>query len=305
MELPHIGKHCSLPNCQTLDFLPITCLFCHETFCGPHGLPADHDCSEWEQVDRRVVQCNSCQNMVLVPEGSRVEQALEEHICRPLDLVKKKKCAVSGCREFEQHKVVVPVHCNGCDKDFCLKHRLKMDHECPSLDVDEKESRKQAAQEKISKTFLKTTTAATGGGASSNKKVVKPMVKKKNTMVELMKMKLKAKGSTSIPLSARIYLHVEFPKECNRPTQPMYFDKTIRVGRMLDMVADACSVKNDNNQLPESDPQRLSLFHYTPEEALLQLDLANKLESALSNTDRILLERLETQFSKNSRKISR
>ncbi|KAI9246270.1 hypothetical protein BDA99DRAFT_267410 [Phascolomyces articulosus] len=250
MELPHIGKHCSLSNCQTLDFLPITCPFCQKTFCGPHGLPADHDCTEWSQVDRRVVQCNLCQNMVFVPEGFDVEQALRDHVCKPLEPVKKKRCGVSGCREFEQHKIVLPVHCKDCDKEFCLKHRLKVDHRCPSLDVDEKETRKQAAQEKLNKTFaLQKTTASL-----SSKKVTKPGAKK-NTMVELMKMKSKAKGSTSIPLSARIYLNVEFPKECNRPAQPMYFDKTIRVGRMLDTVAETCGVKNDNNRISETDPK--------------------------------------------------
>ena len=146
-------------------------------------------------MDRRVVQCNTCQNMVLVPEKSDVEQALRDHICKPLEPTQKKKCGVSGCREFEQHKIVLPVHCKGCDEEFCLKHRLKVDHGCPVLEVDEKESRKQAAQEKLSKTYkpLKTAVAATtGSSASANKKITKPMAKK-NTMVELMKMKSKAK----------------------------------------------------------------------------------------------------------------
>ncbi|KAG2218404.1 hypothetical protein INT45_011592 [Circinella minor] len=290
MELPNVGKHCSLSNCQTLDFLPITCPFCQKTFCGPHGLPKDHDCSEWSQVDRRVVQCNTCQNMVLVPEKSNVEQALKDHICKPLEQTKKKKCGVTGCREFEQHKIVLPVHCKGCDKEFCLKHRLKVDHGCPILEVDEKETRKQAAQEKLSKTFtpLKTTTIS----STSSKKITKP-IGKKNIMVELMKMKSKAKGSSSIPLSARIYLNVEFPKECNRSNQPMFFDKTIRVGRMLDTIADSCNVKNDNNKITDTDPQRLILFQYSIEDNLIPLDAASKLESILNNTDRILLERLE------------
>ncbi|KAI8139732.1 hypothetical protein BJV82DRAFT_242346 [Fennellomyces sp. T-0311] len=285
MELPNVGKHCSLPSCKTLDFLPITCPFCQKTFCGPHGLPADHDCSQWERVDRRVVQCNACQNMVMVPDGSRVEQALEQHVCRPLEPVQKKKCGVRGCREFEQHKIVLPVHCDACDQDFCLKHRLKMDHGCPALEVDEKEARKQAAQEKLSKTF--TASKPTTGTA---KKVVKPV--KKNTMIELMKMKSKAKGSSSIPLSSRLYLHVQFPKECNRASLPMFFDKTIRVGRLLDMVADTCQAKNDNNRISDSDPQRLSLFRLSDEDGASSLDVSATLESVLGNTDQIMLERL-------------
>lgn len=76
-----------------------------------------------------------------------------------------------------------------------------------------------AAQEQLSKTF----------SSDTNKKrnVIRsvPAKSKNSGMVELMKMKSQAKGNASIPISSRIYIHVQCPKESKLDSQSVYFDK--------------------------------------------------------------------------------
>lgn len=38
------GQHCSLPNCNTLDFLPLLCKSCQATFCKDHSPIFAHNC---------------------------------------------------------------------------------------------------------------------------------------------------------------------------------------------------------------------------------------------------------------------
>ncbi|EGG04390.1 uncharacterized protein MELLADRAFT_64796 [Melampsora larici-populina 98AG31] len=38
------GQHCSLPNCNTLDFLPLLCKACQASFCKDHAPVFAHNC---------------------------------------------------------------------------------------------------------------------------------------------------------------------------------------------------------------------------------------------------------------------
>ena len=40
----HLGSHCSLTSCSTLDFLPLHCSHCYLLYCKLHSTPSSHDC---------------------------------------------------------------------------------------------------------------------------------------------------------------------------------------------------------------------------------------------------------------------
>ncbi|KAI9361029.1 hypothetical protein BD770DRAFT_471031 [Pilaira anomala] len=295
MELPQIGKHCQLDTCKTLDFLPVACPLCQGTFCAKHRLPLDHTCSQWSSIDRQLIQCDVCQHLIRAPEteNSSPEASLEKHKeskCKlylyPANDTPKmnRACAIKGCKDIDPR--VGPVHCDGCDQDFCLRHRHPASHVCKSLIEDEqrKMKRKIDAQEKLAKTFTTTTTTE----PKKTKLKTVPVKTKNGGMVELMKMKSQAKGSSSVPVTSRMYLYVQCPKASSLESQSVYFDKKSSVGRVLDSIADICKVNNKNNTLSPTDPERLELYK-CPEMTIL--NKSSILEDVLKNLDTVLLER--------------
>ncbi|KAG0194244.1 AN1-type zinc finger protein 1 [Apophysomyces sp. BC1034] len=167
---------------------------------------------------------------------------------------------------------------------YVIWHRYPSSHACQSLNArdERKEQRRLAAQETIKKTFKPAATTTT---STAKRKTAS----KTSSIVELMKAKAKAKGNTSIPMASRLYLNVQFPKESNIASAPMFFDKTSSIGKVLDTIADACSIKNLNHCLPAEDGQRLDLYS----EDMTLLEKSQSLAKILSNLDTIILERKE------------
>ncbi|CDH58979.1 predicted protein [Lichtheimia corymbifera JMRC:FSU:9682] len=292
MELPQLGKHCSLSTCRSLDFLPVTCPFCHKTFCGEHRHA--HPCNK--RPDKAVAQCSKCAQMVLaaVAEGLTLEQTLERHVesnCKtyvwqiPPSETIKRICGVKGCRDLEDGNAV-STKCANCQQVFCLRHRHGPDHHCPvSSPADAKAyQRKLMAEAAVSRLKQKQQQPK----STSTTPTPTPIKKKVNPTIELMKMKSKAKGSASVPMASRIYLNIHWPGK--EDPQPMFFDKTLRIGRLLDMLADQGNIKNDNNRLGVDDPQRLVVVKEDTQGQVI--DNSASLESVLVNLDHVRLDRL-------------
>ncbi|KAI8099891.1 uncharacterized protein BX664DRAFT_322341 [Halteromyces radiatus] len=292
MELPQVGRHCSLSSCNSLDFLPITCPFCENTFCGDHRLPSSHRCSSWSN-DKQVSLCTQCQKLIYM-ESLSPEDTLTQHISSECKLYlfppakmsssAKLECAVDRCHELDPR--IGPAHCTACDRDFCLKHRYQTTHQCPALLIDPKEERKLAAQEKLAKTYKHTTTTTRSSSSSNLKRKVNPVV-------EMMKIKAKAKGLASVPMASRLYLYIKFPEDANlsQLEQPMYLDKYNRVGKTLDMLATYGRVKNQNHLLSADNDQRLGLYIEDQEGNLRLLDTSRTLEASVEQMNTLVLKR--------------
>ncbi|XP_044253965.1 AN1-type zinc finger protein 2A [Tribolium madens] len=134
MEFPDVGKHCSEPNCNKLDFLPIKCDVCSEIFCDEHYSYIRHNCANAYQKDNQVPVCPLCNKPIPVPQGQQPDFVVGAHIdndCQS-DPAKNKrkvftnKCSMKGCKIKE----VVRVICDNCNMNFCLKHRHTVDHNC-------------------------------------------------------------------------------------------------------------------------------------------------------------------------------
>lgn len=149
MEFPGLGKHCTLAECNQLDFLPFTCDSCKQIYCKDHVTYDRHNCTESYKKDVRVPVCPLCNQPVSFKPGDLPDRRVNDHIendCKSdLALSKRKtytnKCSVKGCKQRE----LVPVTCATCKRNFCLRHRHENDHECLNINSTGKSLAKKSA----------------------------------------------------------------------------------------------------------------------------------------------------------------
>ncbi|RUS22941.1 hypothetical protein BC937DRAFT_94795, partial [Endogone sp. FLAS-F59071] len=139
MEFPTLGKQCSQRTCAQLDFLPFTCTYCIHIFCQEHWKREDHECPSLadESLDIRVPICPVCQKPVPVNRGEDPNIRVNEHIaagCADPGTTTSPSpsstnhCSQRGCKA----RTLVPIYCPRCKLNFCVKHRLELDHHCGS-----------------------------------------------------------------------------------------------------------------------------------------------------------------------------
>nr|CAG4651205.1 EOG090X0APF [Simocephalus serrulatus]SVE94408.1 EOG090X0APF [Simocephalus serrulatus] len=134
MEFPHLGKHCSEKTCNQLDFLPMKCDACEETFCKDHVRYELHKCQSSYKKDIQVPVCPLCNQPVPWKRGEAPDISVSDHIDRDCqsDPAKQKRkvfgnqCSMKGCKKKEG----VPIVCDQCKMNFCLRHRHAVDHSC-------------------------------------------------------------------------------------------------------------------------------------------------------------------------------
>jgi len=134
MELPHLGNHCSKPDCNKLDFLPIKCDACQLLFCEQHYQYTTHDCRNAYQKDNQVPICPLCSIPIPVQKGMHPDYVVGNHIdsdCQSDPAKSRRKVFTNKC-SFKRCKTkeVIPVICNECSLNYCLKHRHVADHNC-------------------------------------------------------------------------------------------------------------------------------------------------------------------------------
>ncbi|RIA96015.1 hypothetical protein C1645_859812 [Glomus cerebriforme] len=280
MEFPTVGDRCSFEGCEQLDFLPFRCGSCGKKYCLNHRYPTSHECFRWGENEKLKEHLKSNCTLHLLSSTPTAT----------------KTCFIIGCKNTSEGGVMVYVVCDGCGEVFCLKHRHPQTHQCASLNVasDEKAKRRMIAEEIISKYVKKSTSNTTNTSddkdntSSSSKSATTNKPKKINKKIEVMKLKSKAQGESSIPANARLYLSVDFPHDSNIHNKPMFFNKDWTVGKVLDKVATEGKIKNINNKISLDDPSRLVLFN---KETKNILETNKKLNQVVENGDNISLEK--------------
>ncbi|KAJ8931840.1 hypothetical protein NQ314_015237 [Rhamnusium bicolor] len=134
MELPHIGNHCSKSDCNKLDFLPIKCDACSLLFCEEHYNYTSHNCVNAYEKDNQVPVCPLCNKPIPVQKGQHPDFVVGAHIdtdCQSDPAKSRRKVFTNKCLFRRcKNKEVIPVICNECSLNFCLKHRHPIDHSC-------------------------------------------------------------------------------------------------------------------------------------------------------------------------------
>lgn len=235
------GSQCEFDECKQLDFLPFSCSACLKIYCKNHRFPDSHKCQMWSELDKTLVVCRKCNN-ILIHEDSQQEH-LDSNCLIGVHKHKKSECDKSNCR----NKTFID--CKYCLGTYCILHRHAEDHDCNSLSKDKECSAMKKIKIQLPQVPMST--------AMLKKK------SKRNPMLELMKLKSKATGDPKIPTNNRIYFTIILKKDYPQKKDViMYFPKEWTIGRIIDKVALMNGIPNSNNT---SSGSVFSIFNRTIE----------------------------------------
>eukprot|EP00092_Neocalanus_flemingeri_P023547 GFUD01025535.1.p1 GENE.GFUD01025535.1~~GFUD01025535.1.p1 ORF type:complete len:267 (-),score=66.84 GFUD01025535.1:2-802(-) len=207
-ELPSLGQHCALPDCNLLDFLPITCHFCKNFYCKEHFLPEVHKCPK--------IPVSPSANLSSDPPP-------------------RYECSVQKCSKAE----LAPVYCPECSVMVCLSHRHQSDHSCSKLVIPVHSMSQTKA--KVEEIINSQPTPV------KMKKLRSVKAQKTAAKVQLMKLKMKSTGDKSLPQTERVYFLVTPPKETGKGSVGVWVSNRWVMGRVVDSLAASLGVKNENN----------------------------------------------------------
>lgn len=156
--------------------------------------------------------------------------------------------------------------CQNCNRQYCLKHRLREDHGCSKLAP--LGARTGAAKFDAQAQTEKARVAFGRLRAWGKEKQTAVLPKPKPTsgaarMAALNQLKKTAKGDEKILGDQRVYLYVEAEAKSTTskfPKADMFFSKEWSVGRVLDAAAKQLQVQNVNNS-GGGEQVRLRVFH--------------------------------------------
>ncbi|KAK4323406.1 hypothetical protein Pmani_005900 [Petrolisthes manimaculis] len=213
MEFPDLGQQCQVSSCSQLDFLPIKCHFCGESYCKHHFLPQQHKC----------IGENDQAKTTEIPESPGEKVGGKKYLCE-----------VKGCRGWE----LAPVICPACTNNFCLAHRHQADHECSSYQLSENPMSQAAMKIQEITNRLDAADSKKGQGRKSDKLAAK---------VQLMKLKQRSSGKSGLPQEERLYFLVMLPKGSPTTSLPVFVSHHWVVGVAVDNIASLAKLPNRNN----------------------------------------------------------
>lgn len=276
-----VGQHCEAEYCNQLDFLPFYCQSCQKTFCLDHRTESAHKCANegaWAER-KRLAQ-------LAQPSAGEGKQLR--------DWVSQKPCASPDCKTTVGTSLVPGVHCQGCNRDYCLKHRLKEEHDCDNLVPIGARPARQAAndvKESILKKFRLWTTDAKAAAGRAGRALPKAKpTSASQRIVAVNNLKKTAKGDDKLAPEKRVYLFVEAEAAtaaAKIPKGQFFYSKDWVVGKVLDVAAKSLQVENNNNTSPE-ERDKLRVFHV---EGGRVLEYNEKVGAALVSGNTIVLLR--------------
>ncbi|RKF59917.1 AN1-type zinc finger protein 1 [Golovinomyces cichoracearum] len=276
-----IGAHCTLNSCNRLDFLPFKCESCRNVYCLEHRSENSHNCSkagEWA-ARRRKGDLSSY--------PLRVDKNMKET---------ERKCASLKCQTTIGTSLSTSVHCSFCNQHYCLRHRMKDDHDCSNQTPNGSRSSiytgifdNQAEHVKVAFSKLK------AWGINQKAHVSQSGIKARRSaagsqILAVNNLKKIAKGDDKLPIDKRIYIHVDAEATSTSskfPSGAFFYSKDWVIGKVLDAAAKSLQILNINNEC-DDEMNRLRVFHI--EKGRL-LDFNEKVCDVLVNGDRIVLLR--------------
>ncbi|KAJ5090508.1 hypothetical protein N7532_009192 [Penicillium argentinense] len=250
-DLESIGRHCQFEYCGQLDFLPFRCESCKSTFCLDHRSETAHKCThagEWARRRTGITQENRT-----APEKPNIYNS--------------DQCAHVLCKTLINTLKDPGVRCPNCNRQYCLKHRLREEHDCAKLTpLGARPGNGVSPNETIKSMFGK----LRGWGKEKQTATANliPKTKPKPNSpaaraASVTAMKRSAKGENNVPADRRVYLHTVGTADTQAAEPPagdFFFDSRWKVGRVLDDVARRLAVENLNNRAG-GEEARLRIFH--------------------------------------------
>ena len=262
-DLESIGRHCQFEYCRQLDFLPFHCGSCKGTFCLEHRTETAHKCphaGEWAAARRK----QELGGTTTSKSGNTTASTTPS--TKPT-VYNAAQCSHPSCKTLIHTLQNTGVHCQTCNREYCLKHRLREDHDCAKLTPlgarPAQSGPKQTEKARLAFSRLRS------WGKDKSSAVAASMAPKPkpssaaSRVANLNALKKSAKGDPKLDASKRFYLHVEASADTTKakfPTGDLYFDSAWSVGKVLDDAARRLQVENVNNRI-EGEGERLRVFH--------------------------------------------
>lgn len=258
-DLESLGRHCQYEYCGQLDFLPFRCESCRSTYCLDHRTETAHQCPrEGEWARRRNGTNNTNQENRTAPEKPSIYNT--------------DQCAHTQCKTLINTLKDPAVRCPQCNHQYCLKHRLREEHECAKITPLGARQRNTASpNDTIKSMFARVRTWGRDKQNAAAKGTLLPTLPKLKPKpnspaaraVAVNGLKRSAKGDASVPADKRLYLHTVGTAETQAAEPPagdFFFDSRWKVGRVLDDAAKKLRVQNFNNRVDGED-SKLRVFH--------------------------------------------
>lgn len=265
-------------------FLPSS----YSTYCLDHRTETSHKCTKagaWARARREASSTPSSTSSTPKPNILTHEQ----------------QCSSPVCKTLVNTSLNPGVHCPNCNRQYCLKHRMREEHDCEKLTPlgakpSSQKERGLAALEKLKAWGLSKKAAATDSSkASSTSGKTKPLLSRGGNSpaaraAAINNLKKTAKGDAKLPPEKRVYLHVEASADtttAKHPTGDFFYSIEWSVGRVLDMAAKALQVENVNNR-GDGEENKLRVFHV---EGGRLLDFSEKIGASCKTGNTIVLLR--------------
>lgn len=276
-DFDSIGSHCQYTYCNQLDFLPFRCESCKGTYCLEHRTETTHKCpraGDWAAARRKAD--------ALTPKNNATSAG-------KLTLLSATQCSHPNCKTYINTLSSVGVGCPTCNRQYCLKHRLREDHDCSTLlplGARQSSGPTQAEKAKAALSRLRV-----WGKEKQGAVLPKPKTSTAASRVlAINTLKRTAKGDANVPTEKRIYLYVEAEANTTSSKLPkgeFWYNKDWSVGRMLDAAAKNLQVENLNNH-GGGENEMLRVFHV---EAGRLLGFAEKAGDVCASGNTIVLLR--------------
>ncbi|OKL62267.1 hypothetical protein UA08_02732 [Talaromyces atroroseus] len=265
-DLEAIGRNCQYEFCGQLDFLPFRCESCRGTFCLEHRTETAHKCTHAGEWARRKRASN---NSTTTGRSAPTVKS---------SVYNSDQCSHPQCKLLINTPTSVSVHCDKCNRNYCLQHRLREGHDCAKLiPLGARAGGGGARPGDNSATIRSMFSRLRGFGkdiqAPKAPKISLPAsiqsrrvaASGTSAIAQVNEIKRTAKGEASIPADKRIYLHVvgttDKPAATDEPPSGnFFFDSRWKVGRVLDDAARKLKVQNLNNR-GGGEEARLRVFH--------------------------------------------
>lgn len=132
-------------------------------------------------------------------------------------------CSLTEC----QSKDVIEFRCEFCSLNFCMKHRLQIDHVCSRLSKPAEDTSKKEVKE--FKFEMKQNVSEKNAGLAAK--------------LVLMKLKQAAVGPPGLPEEGKFYCFVNYADQLKKP---FFFSLKWPVGRCIDFLFDKLNINKSN-----------------------------------------------------------
>ncbi|KAL8815541.1 MAG: hypothetical protein Q9191_008454 [Dirinaria sp. TL-2023a] len=267
-DLEAIGAHCQYSYCNQLDFLPFRCESCRGTYCLEHRTESAHRCvreGEWARRKKNLSPPTTSTSAT----GNNSNNGRTISSVAPAPQPSPSQCSLPECKTVINTHNSVGVGCDICMRQYCLKHRLREDHSCATLQPAPRQQLQSVEKARSALGRLKLWSKERQASLTPNLKP-KPFSSSSSTssttanrILALNNLKKTAKGDAKVPPEKRIYLHVEAEASSTSsklPSGAFWFSKEWSVGRLLDVAARGLQVENLNNR-GGGEEARLRVFH--------------------------------------------